>query len=219
MAMHPRQYTTELISRKRLSNSTIECRLSKPSGFSFVPGQRIRLKSDALERDYSLASAPAESTLALCVREIPGGRFSQLIANAALGNRWSVSGPQGYFIHRQTDRLSVFVATGTGIAPFAAMARSGVKGFVLLHGVRNREELYYADLFRATAGAYIPCISGETAVSKQFFPGRVTAYLQNHLKSGEYDFYLCGREQMIRDATWIVDDRFANSRVFTEVFF
>ena len=34
-----------------------------------------------------------------------------------------------------------------------------------------------------------------------------------------YDFYLCGREEMIRDVTLLVDEAFPGSRVYAEIFF
>jgi len=113
----------------------------------------------------------------------------------------------------------VFVATGTGIAPFVSMGLSGCNGFTLLHGIRNPDERYYADVFERTAGIYVPCISGPGSPVPGAFPGRVTGYVAEDLPAGEYDFYLCGRTEMIRDVTRIVDRRFPASRVFIELFF
>ena len=39
------------------------------------------------------------------------------------------------------------------------------------------------------------------------------------LTVGAYDFCLCGRTEMIRDITRIVDDRVSDSRLFSEAFF
>ena len=60
-----REYTTELISRRRLSANTFELELTRPRGFDFFPGQRIRLVHQEIERDYSLISAPGDPVLAL----------------------------------------------------------------------------------------------------------------------------------------------------------
>jgi ferredoxin-NADP reductase len=116
----------------------------------------------------------------------------------------------------------VFVATGTGIAPFVSMARSGVGGFVLLHGVRTSADLYYERIFRAAAGSYVPCLSRGSAVScvrHEVFFGRVNEYIEGHLPRRGYDFYLSGRGEMIRDVTLLVDDLFPDSRVYSEIFF
>ena len=49
--------------------------------------------------------------------------------------------------------------------------------------------------------------------------GRVTEYLDQHLTPGTYDFYLCGRSEMIRDVTLLIDERFPGSLVYTELFY
>jgi ferredoxin-NADP reductase len=48
---------------------------------------------------------------------------------------------------------------------------------------------------------------------------RVTDFLEQKLSPGSYDFYLCGRGEMVRDATHIIDRRFPGARVFSELFF
>jgi benzoate/toluate 1,2-dioxygenase reductase subunit len=216
------QHSAELLGRCWLSEGTFELELTRPPLFDFVPGQRIRLLHEALERDYSLVSAPAEATLRLCVRRVRQGRLSPLLATAEMGSRLQFSGPHGYFIFRPSPRPAVFVATGTGIAPFMAMAKSGVRSFALLHGVRAPGELYYQSVLRDLTQHYVPCLSAAPrAPDSPFtvFPGRVTEYLEKHLESGAYDFYLCGRMEMIRDVTLLVDRLFPGSYVYTEAFF
>jgi NAD(P)H-flavin reductase len=102
------------------------------------------------------------------------------------------------------------------------MARAGVSGFLLLHGVREPEDLYYEDLFRTAASEVVPCLTGQgegPARRLDAFSGRVTAYLEANLPRRAYDFYLCGREEMIRDVTLLVDEAFTGSRVYSEIFF
>ena len=111
------------------------------------------------------------------------------------------------------------MATGAGIAPFCSMMRSGAAGFTLLHGVDTPDDLFYADEFASAADLYVPCISKEYQPSKKYFSGRVTDYLKQHLPPAVYDFYLCGRREMIRDVTWLVDEKYINSRIYTETFY
>ncbi|MDB4443970.1 hypothetical protein N9174_01345 [bacterium] len=92
----------------------------------------------------------------------------------------------------------------------------------LLHGVRTPSELYYESLFRTAAKGYVPCLTSvakDAPVPESAFYGRVTQYLQKHLPSGAYDFYLCGRQDMIRDVTFLVDERFPWSFIYTEIFY
>jgi ferredoxin-NADP reductase len=215
-------YSVRLLKRRRLDEGTFEFTLSRPDGFSFRAGQCIRFEQPAAERDYSLVNGPAAAELQVCVRIVQDGHFTPRLPSAAIHSRFDISGPHGYFIFQPSERPAVFVASGTGIAPFVAMARSGVRGFTLLHGAREAAGLYYQAELRAAAAGYVACLSGaaaSAAAPADAFTGRVTAYLGAHLAPGAYDFYLCGRSEMIRDVTLLVDRRFAASRVRSEIFF
>lgn len=212
----------KLMARRRLSRNTFELILTRPSGFSFVPGQRIRFLHEAIERDYSLISDPDDDNLALCVRRVSGGRFSPYLTSLQVGSHLTFSGPCGYFVFQPSERPALFVATGTGIAPFLSMARSGVTGFCLLHGVASAEDLYYEDFWQKTAEKYIKCLSGtpsDTSRSPHTLHCNVTEYVNIHLPRKPYDFYLCGREDMIRDVIYLVDEFFPGSLVRTEIYF
>jgi len=213
---------TSLISRRWLSKKAFEIELSRPSGFQFTAGQTIRFDHGDIGRYYSLVSAPSDSTLALCVRFIEGGSFTPTLATADIGTRFQVTGPCGYFTFNTSPRPPVFVATGTGVAPFVSMARSGVRDFTLLHGVSSAEDLYYEHFLRDITNSYISCISGPDS-DEQMLPGKfrgwVSDYIRKHLSRGEYDFYLCGRDEMVRDVTLLIDEGFPGSRVYVEVFF
>jgi NAD(P)H-flavin reductase len=208
-----------LLKRRWLSKKTFEITLSLPPAFEFKPGQRINLSLNEYERDYSIASAPGEAELRLCIRKVADGMLSSLLSNAAIGTSLSFNGPYGYFTYHPSSRTAVFIATGTGIAPFCSMARSGISGYTLLHGVGLPEDLYYASLFQQSAETYIPCLSEATELRADFFQGKVSQYLQQQLEPKVYDFYLCGRREMIRDVTWLIDERFPGSLVYTELFY
>ncbi|WP_373500767.1 ferredoxin--NADP reductase [Desulfococcus sp.] len=222
----PRPFAAAIAGRRSLSRDTFELRLNRPPDFSFTPGQFIRLIAAGeagvvQERDYSLISIPSDPEIGLLIRDTGTGRFSSFLGAAEPGTLLQFTGPHGYFTYRETGRPAVFVATGTGLAPFVSMARSGVTGFLLLHGVRAASDLYYESLFRNHPCRYVPCLSGGGTVDAcpEAFHGRVTAYMEDRLLSGEYDFYLCGRGEMIREATLLIDDRFPGSRVYSEMFY
>jgi benzoate/toluate 1,2-dioxygenase reductase subunit len=214
-----KNYSSELIERRWLSNKSFEITLTKPKLFEFMPGQWIRLIHGPVERDYSLVSAPTDPDLALCIRNIEGGTLSPGLSNAPVGSRFNFNGPHGYFTFRPSTRPVIFVATGTGVASFVSMASSGVTGFILLHGVNSVEDLYYASVFKSAAKQYIPCISETDRLAGEYFRGHVTDYLRKKMVPGRYDFYLCGRREMIREVTFLVDEKFSESLIFTEVFY
>jgi NAD(P)H-flavin reductase len=212
-------HPTELIGRRRLSEKTFEIQFRKPSSYSIQAGQRIRLCHQSIEREYTPVSAPDDPEITLCIRKVDTGNFTPILSTIPIGTRFDISDPGGYFTFKPSARPPVFVATGTGIAPFYSMARSGITGFTLLHGVDRSEELYYRSKLKSVADLYVPCISKAHQTPSVFFRGRVTDYLQQHLPPAAYDFYLCGRREMIRDVTWLVDDRFPGSLIYSEQFY
>ena len=211
--------TTKLLERRWVSEKVFEIKLSRPSSLTFKAGQTIRFVYQGLERHYSLTSAPQDPDLSLCVRFIEKGAFSGVLAAAEPGTPFTFTGPHGYFTYRPSSRPAMFVATGTGIAPFCSMARSGITGFTLLHGVGLPDDLYYASQFQQSARKYIPCLTEVNNLPPNTFRGKVTDYLDQPLTPGIYDFYLCGRSEMIRDVTLLIDDRFPGSLIYTEMFY
>jgi benzoate/toluate 1,2-dioxygenase reductase component len=213
---------TKLIRRNWLSKKAFEIELVRPSDFEFIPGQNIRFVHGDIERYYSIISAPHDPTIELCIRFLQEGIFSPVLADAEPGFEFQFTGPHGYFIFKSSKRPPVFVATGVGIAPFVSMARSGITNFTLLHGVSCTEDLYYESFFRKTASRFIPCISDSIPKDSDLpdiFYGRVTDFIRNELPRTEYDFYLCGRGEMVRDVTLLADELFPGSFVYNEVFF
>jgi len=211
-----------LAGRTWLTAHTLEIRFDRPRGFTFLPGQKVKLIHEGIIRPYTLINAPQDDELAICVRLIPQGQMSPVLARASIGRIFHMTPAFGFFLHQPSRHPAVFIATGTGIAPFVAFTRAGVRGFRLLHGVRSTEELYYHELLATCTRSFIPCLSHTPLPCPQWpqaFAGRVTTYLEKQLPPDDYDFYLCGRGEMVRDAMRIIDRRFPSARIFTETFF
>jgi len=213
-------HTSRIIHRLWLTDDTFTLDMECPPGFHFHAGQRIRLTTGGKTRDYSLIPGDSSTLLTLLIRSVDSGVVSTHLSRCPMGTALNFTGPGGHFIYRPASRPAIFIATGTGVAPFAAMCRTGVKGFVMLHGVRHFNDLYYRDLVEPAADRYIPCLTGKPPpLSSSTFRGRVTMYLQHQLPAGPYDFYLAGRREMIADVIDIIDRQFPSSRVYSEIFF
>jgi benzoate/toluate 1,2-dioxygenase reductase component len=213
--------TAELIERRWLTPEILELRLRRPAAFNFLPGQFVSFLMRGYQRDYTMVSAPHDGTLDFCVAMVDEGRFCSEIIDAAIGTALRLSGPHGHFIFQGPLHPAVLVATGTGIAPFVAFCRNGLKDALLLHGVPTPGGLIYRQLLQSAYRAYVPCISRPPeghACPDGTFVGRVTQYLEHELEPGIYDFYLCGLRTMVQEATVIIDERFAESRLFIEVY-
>jgi len=215
-------HIVELLQRRRLTENAFEIELTRPPSFEFKAGQTIRFIHESLERYYSLISTPDDPTLVICVYYVPQGNFSPILANANIGDAFRITDPHGYFTFNPSERSPVFVATGTGIAPFVSMGRSGVADFIILHEVESVQDLYYRDLFRKIASKYIPCLLVPSAADLSpsgTFQGKAVDFIKENLPSASYDFYLCGERDTTREVTLLADEHFPGSYVFKEVFF
>jgi CDP-4-dehydro-6-deoxyglucose reductase len=187
--------------------------------FAFEPGQYVALSLDAgaetIERHYSIASAPNGSNhFELCVREPPGkpGMLARL-ESMKQPDSLAVWGPAGVLALRQPPRDSLFIATGTGIAPMRSMLQTlygddeiaAELRSTLLFGARAPEDLYYADEFRAMEQAhpgfrFCPTL---TCAPQQWegCRGRVQTHLADCLeeRGGDVDVYVCGHVEMVED--------------------
>ena len=99
------------------------------SRFKFVAGQHISLsiKGDYQSREYSIYSSEESKNLEVLVKEVEGGYFSPKLKHLKAGEQVEVHGPFGKFgldeKHKETHK-HVFIASGTGIAPFHSMVKS-----------------------------------------------------------------------------------------------
>ena len=215
------RFSARLVARRWLAPGILEVRLTRPADFAFMPGQFLRIGMGGYQRDYTMVSGPDADTIDFCIALVDKGRFSSEILKAGIGTAFQLTGPHGHFIFQGPVNPAVFVATGTGVAPFVAFCRGGVEAALLLHGAGSPDRLIYRDLLEAVLHRYVPCISrlpGDHAGQGNIYPHRVSRYLEQQLRPGTYDFYLCGRRSMIRDATAIIDDRFGHSRIFIETY-
>ena len=127
----------------------------------FVPGQftsfTAMIEGKEITRAYSLASAPSGSNrFELCLNRVDHGHLSPRLFDMKPGDCIAMRQPLGMFVLRQQPlRDSIFIATGTGIAPFRSMLQAHLKAspsaFTLLFGVRYESHLLYREEFEAMA--------------------------------------------------------------------
>jgi ferredoxin--NADP+ reductase/benzoate/toluate 1,2-dioxygenase reductase subunit len=110
----------------------------------------------------------------------------------------------------------VFIASGTGIAPFRSMVRTYPEiDYTLIHGVRHSIDAY--DRQEYVSDRYILCSSRD---AKGTYNGRLTGYLKDCIFANETNFYLCGNSDMIFDALEILKVKgFERDQIHCEVYF
>ena len=203
-----------------LTNSTYILRMDRKA-IQFRAGQNLNLglAGDVEKRDYSIYSAEGDDYLEILVKEVDDGLVSKKLKKLKPGDKLEVDGPFGFFTIKDEDILKqkfLFIASGTGIAPFHSMVRSypGLN-YTLLHGVRKRKETYEKDQY--PAGHYISCLSKD---KKGDFHGRVTDYLRQNPVSHDTLCYLCGNVNMIYDTFDILKEQGVPSgNLHAEVYF
>lgn len=184
---------------------------------SFTPGQFIsvidRENGKEVTRAYSIASPRAGNRFALCLNRVPEGIVSPWLFELHPGDEVEVHEPLGYFTLRHPGRRAVFIATGTGIAPFRSMLLDHLPRtqphITLLFGVRYESGLLYREELEQLAGEYpnfkfLPTIT-RPEENWQGRTGRVQAHLDEALnirtpeEMSNIDVYICGLKEMVDD--------------------
>jgi ferredoxin--NADP+ reductase len=175
----------------------------------------------AINREYSIYSGADEPYLEFLIRRIEHGAVSTGLSRLAEGDPVQVSGPFGEFCLKSEDlvdshRAFVFIASGTGIAPFNSFARTYPDlDYQILHGVRHLNEQYEHETF--PEGRYFPCVSREDSWTG---PRYVTELLKRHALKEHCSYYLCGNRNMIVDATKVLRTRgIPGGHIYMETFF
>jgi ferredoxin/flavodoxin---NADP+ reductase len=195
--------------------------LAFPRTFDFIPGQVVSIGTDlvAEPRLYSIASGNQLDDIWILYTVNPEGRLTPELAKLSKGDRVYVSDPFGRFTGN--DDPAVWIATGTGIAPFASMFFSvPTHNKILIQGNRNLSGLYFYDKFiKALGQNYHPCCSRESVAG--CYSGRVTGFLQDfNIPDLSIPFYLCGSAEMVVDVRDILIEKgVPYDNILAEIFF
>jgi ferredoxin-NADP reductase len=195
----------------------LELEVDGVSHFGFVPGQWLSVKAvtsdgEEMTRAYSIASAPSDNGhFAFCLNRVEEGYMSNYLCGLEEGAPVRFQGPFGSFILRPPLHDTVFIATGTGIAPFRSMLhwlladpeRHQGREFWLLFGARCEQDLYYREEFEQLAANhpnfhFMPTLSRAAENWKG-----LRGYVQQHLGEivgmrTDMHAYICGLDKMVK---------------------
>lgn len=164
---------------------------------SFKPGQvvKIGIDNEHPPRIYSICSGNQEDEIRILFNIKEDGFLTPKLATLIPGDTIWSSDPYGSFL--ATNEPAWLISTGTGIAPFYSMFRSGkTENKTLIHGVSYLNQFYFEDDLEWSMGKnYIRCCSRESSCN--VFNGRVTLYLNNVEIPTNQKFYLCGKAIMV----------------------
>lgn len=142
----------EVISAIQIAAEIMKLEISVNEKLLFEPGQYVRIQPEGtqISRSYSMANPPGSNLLEFYIRVVPDGAFSHWLLNTQAGDKVSLSAPHGTFFLRDEARPRLFVAGGSGMAPFLSMLRA-MKGqaqsvpTTVLIGARTPEHLFALD--------------------------------------------------------------------------
>ena len=204
-------------------------KLLDPSSLEFEPGQFIIVNvpkdlpapprgdprggaqagGAVVKRAYSIATPPHEKGfIELCIQHVEGGVASTFFWHIKPGAPVSINGPHGRFTLTQPITYQpVFLATGTGVAPFRSMIKhlfhqNVTQELWLLFGCRYEHTVLFEAEFRAMASVrrnfhYIPTVSrpkewsGERGHIQQTFQKFIT-------DASDKEIYICGWDVVVK---------------------
>jgi Na+-transporting NADH:ubiquinone oxidoreductase subunit F len=207
----------------------LRIRLVEPAAIDFKPGQYIQLETPAygsnpepVYRAYSMSSPPDDNThVELIIRLVPGGICTTWVfTRLKEGQEVRFNGPYGDFYLSQTDREMIWIAGGSGMAPFWSMVRHmdahqdlARKTTYFFGAVRGHDLFFLQELgaldeknewFR-----FIPALSGAAPEDQwKGETGLITEVVARHVDDGaEAEGYLCGSPGMVDAAGKVLKDK------------
>jgi benzoate/toluate 1,2-dioxygenase reductase subunit len=205
----PEAVEGEVLGLDRLSETSfgLSVKLARPIGF--LPGQyvNVTVPGTGVHRSYSFSSAPGAEEATFLISKLPGGVMSSYLGERAqAGDAVTLTGPMGAFYLRAVERPQLWLAGGTGLAPFLSMleqvAEQGADHpITLYYAVTRAADLVELERVRELADKIgtvtvitILAAEDEAHERKGFVTDHVTA---DDLNAGDADVYLCGPPPMV----------------------
>jgi benzoate/toluate 1,2-dioxygenase reductase subunit len=190
------------------NDAAIVLELDVDAAPAFLPGQYVNIEvpGSAQSRSYSFSTAPGGERIGFLIKKIQGGLMSNWLERAEVGTKLELAGPLGSFYLREVGRPLLFLAGGTGLAPFLSMlevlARENSQQKThLIYGVTRDLDLVLVDEIEAYT-ARLPNFSFATVVAEDSSSHPRKGWVTEHmpaemLHGGDVDVYLCGPPPMV----------------------
>jgi CDP-4-dehydro-6-deoxyglucose reductase len=209
----PRILPARVAKKEQLAHDVVALHLQLPASerLQFKAGQYIEfILKDGKRRAFSIANAQHDAEfLQLHIRVIPGGVFSEYVANELVEKAiLRIEAPFGtFFLREDSNKPIILVAGGTGFAPVKGIIEHMLfnniqRDIVLYRGARQVQDLYMHDLCEKWAEftphlTYIPVISEPQEGTWQGRVGLVhEAVLADIENLAGYQAYVCGAPGM-----------------------
>ena len=205
-----------------MSPTTRDITLELPECATWEAGQYALVRVAPFEwRPYSLASAPGR-TVRLLVDVRTKGMGASWASTTAPGDDVDLELPYGHWLvtpdrdttDAEAPHRRIFIATGTGIAPFlTAFEADRRDDDILIVGCSQTEDDLTGRV-DTPLPRLIRCVSREAAPGT--FHGRITDYLNAEGIDPQATYYVCGSARIVRDISRIIQA--GGARVSYETF-
>ncbi len=182
---------------------------------AFAIGSYIQpMIASKVPRAYSIVEADGTSCT-IIVSFSGQGVGARFFENAPVGTTIDVYGPYDDFpYHEGTGRSKVFLATGTGVAPFIGMVQAAIaegQESLLVLGVPGEEDLPYRTFFESLQQSnksffFLPTLSkpGPTWKGATGYVTQQFATAEDRATLCRSDVYVCGVPMMIESTKKIL---------------
>lgn len=235
--MPPEKLIGKVEYKENLAGQNFLIRIDFDKKVDFTPGQYASLKvsDEGIRRSYSVASLPNEKTIDLLVDITPMGVGSKYILGLKVGDVVEVLAFLGRFTVDPLllfgAKYILFLATGTGIAPFKPMIEDLLyrKHFAnevrLVWGTKHSEELYWLKEL-GNINRDFDNFKHDIVISKptEDWPGLI-GHVEVAVDKLEQDWsktlvYLCGSPNMIAEMEKNLKDKgVLEANIFYEKYF
>lgn len=190
------------------------------NGMEFIPGDCVAVYTDGdKSRPYSIASGSKQNELKFVIRMMDGGEVSPWLMSRKPGETIRITPPFGWFRPGQDigDAPFIFLATGTGIAPFLAYMETFEKPpAACLYGVRKEADAIGFSNLRN----FCPTTLAVSREDTDHHHGRLTDLVSTLPQHEDMHYYCCGLESMVNDVSEQLQAAGVGlARIHREVFF
>ena len=241
-------YTRQTVTRVQawVPGKLLSIHTTRDPNYQFTAGQFARLGLPAADdpqgpptlwRAYSMVNAPQHNELEFYSIVVPDGEFSPLLAKLQVGDALYVDKtPFGFLtIDRFAPEGNLWLlATGTGLSAYLSMLQESnvwenFERIIVVHGVRQREELAYAELLQTWSQqgppasvhpspkarlVYLPIPTREALpnmpqarITQLIEDGRLAQLAGCSLEPSDSKVMLCGNPEMVTQARALLQAR------------
>jgi Na+-transporting NADH:ubiquinone oxidoreductase subunit F len=202
--------------------------LIEPKTIEFTAGQYVQLacppygdNPETVYRAYSISSPPSDNDhIELIIRLAPGGICTTWVfEHLSEGDEVTFNGPHGDFHLSDTDMEMLWIAGGSGMAPFWSILRHMHENDIqrkatYFFGAVQERDLFLTEEIREIQEdmpnfRFIPALSGESDFQDwDGERGLITEVVDRHVTSAEgKEGYLCGSAGMIDASVKVLTDK------------